>query len=739
MLTDALHYATQGWHIFPLQTGGKAPMVAGGFKQATVDAAQITAWWTANPTANIGISLDDSGLCVVDVDTHGDVNGFESLPLLGDLPDTAVARTPSGGAHYVFKNDGTPPPRKISLVRGIDLLSNGYIVAAPSVIDGKPYSWESQAVVSLPQSVRDMAAPKVHTVPSGIAPRSPATKDRDHTMHRASLWLERCDAAYQGQGGHGRLLWAAQGLVNGFMLSRSDTLGLLWSEYNPRCVPAWNQGETADVRDFERKVDQAEASPVKQRGWLLQEEEPFVAPAWMDAFIAGMANRIEPTKATAAEAIPASAEVIAELDEAWGNVEVLEEPSWKPSGLVGDIMQYILDTAQIPQPKYAIAASLAVVGTLVGQKVKSGWKHGRSNLYCMAVGGTSTGKDHPISMVERILEQSGAGDLIGGTDVTSDSAIEKRLSNHPVTLYPWDEAGHTLGGFGSMVDSHRATVVPTLMKLWSSGNKTYRGKDRAGRDNDSFSVRHPCLTIYGTGSTDKIASSLRKDQLKDGWLPRCLYFISTDLGKLTETDDTGHSIPAKILSKCKGFVDFVNPAALEVSVFSEQAVEQDWTITVPIEPAALEALKAFFNEARKIQQTGEETSELWGKAAEQADRIALVVACGMVHDLRDAKVTLANVSWAIGVVRYCIRSFSELISDKVVENDFERNLKMVLEKIKRAGRHGITKHALTRATRSIKGFERLDILKTLKEGQDIVEDIKESATRPMTVYIYKPT
>ena len=191
MLTDALHYATQGWHIFPLQTGGKAPMVAGGFKQATVDAAQITAWWTANPTANIGISLDDSGLCVVDVDTHGDINGFESLPLLGDLPDTAVARTPSGGAHYVFKNDGTPPPRKISLVRGIDLLSNGYIVAAPSVIDGKPYSWESQAVVSLPQSVRDMAAPKVHTVPSGIAPRSPATKDRDHTMHRASLWLER--------------------------------------------------------------------------------------------------------------------------------------------------------------------------------------------------------------------------------------------------------------------------------------------------------------------------------------------------------------------------------------------------------------------------------------------------------------------------------------------------------------------------------------------------------------------
>ncbi len=161
MLNDALQYATKGWYVFPLRPGSKAPLVAGGFKQATVDSTQITSWWTANPTANIGIALDTSGLCVVDVDTHGDINGFESLPLLGDLPDTAIARTPSGGAHYVFQNEGTPPPRKIGLVTGIDLLANGYIVAAPSVIDGLPYYWESETLDCLPEQVRQMAAPKV--------------------------------------------------------------------------------------------------------------------------------------------------------------------------------------------------------------------------------------------------------------------------------------------------------------------------------------------------------------------------------------------------------------------------------------------------------------------------------------------------------------------------------------------------------------------------------------------------
>ena len=732
MLKEALQYAAKGWHVFPLLPGEKKPLVANGFKEATVSTAQITKWWTQHPNANIGISLDTSGLCVVDVDTHGDVNGFESLPLLGDLPDTAVARTPSGGAHYVYLNDGKPPKRKIGLVSGIDLLANGYIVAAPSMIGGEAYYWESEGMASLPEEIRTMAAPKVHVQPAPMVKVSRIpTQDSNRLKHRASLWLEKCEAAYEGQGGHGKLLWAAQGLVNGFMLSRSDAMTMLWNEYNPRCVPSWNQGEPSHVRDFERKVSEAEASPIKTRGWLIQDETPFDEPSWMIELIANM------SKCQGLGTVVATPEMQEELDDAYKNISVLKEPNWTPPGLVGVIMQYIVDTAQIPQPKYSIAAALSVVGALLGRKVKSGWKNGRTNLYCMAVGGTSTGKDHPISMAERILEQCGAGKMIGGTDVTSDSAIEKRLSDNPVTFYPWDEAGHTLGGFGSQVDSHRATVVPTLMKLWSAGNKTYRGKDRAGRENDSFSIRNPCLTIYGTGSTDKIASSLRKDQLTDGWLPRCLYFISTDLGTLSDTEDTGHIIPDRIIRKCETFDKFINPKLREISVLSDET-EKDWAITVPIEQDAKRALEAFFMEARAIQQSKKDNCELWGKAAEQADRIALIVACGDVYDLRDAKVSIKEVEWAIEVVRYCIKSFSELISDKVVENDYEKNLKAMLEIIKRAGRRGITKSELTRKSRAIKGFERNDILKTLEEAQDIVLDQRETATRTATIYIYKP-
>ena len=249
-------------------------------------------------------------------------------------------------------------------------------------------------------------------------------------------------------------------------------------------------------------------------------------------------------------------------------------------------------------------------------------------------------------------------------------------------------------------------------------------------------VKYPHLSLYATGSTDKIATSLKKDQLSDGWLPRCLYFISHDLGVFDDEVEIDQPLPANIADKCSTFAKFTNPAMTQVSVLSEQAEFADWAIQVPVEDDAKMALKAFFAEARTIAGEGEETRHLWGKAAEQADRIALVVACGRVHDLRDSRITLEDVKWGIQVVKYCIESFTRLIDDKVVESDYEALLKYVLERIKRTGQKGISLSGLTRVTQSIKSAERKDILKTLIESERVAIDVRSTSTKPATYYVY---
>src|SRR5215469_11221378 len=109
LLAAALAYAARGWAVFPLQPGGKKPMAgSNGFKDATIDHAQIEAWWTKNPDANIGIATGAaSGISVLDVDVkawenkHGNASLRGLTEQYGALPDTPVQVTWSGGFQYI--------------------------------------------------------------------------------------------------------------------------------------------------------------------------------------------------------------------------------------------------------------------------------------------------------------------------------------------------------------------------------------------------------------------------------------------------------------------------------------------------------------------------------------------------------------------------------------------------------------------------------------------------------------
>jgi len=67
--TSALHFATRGWHVFPIAPGAKKPPVIDrGETQASTDPDQIHRWWRDIPYS-VGIATGPSGLVVVDLDT----------------------------------------------------------------------------------------------------------------------------------------------------------------------------------------------------------------------------------------------------------------------------------------------------------------------------------------------------------------------------------------------------------------------------------------------------------------------------------------------------------------------------------------------------------------------------------------------------------------------------------------------------------------------------------------------
>ncbi len=135
MLKAALDYAAQGLAVFPVNSR-KVPLTNNGFYNATQSGKTITEWWTQWPDA--GIAIPTAGLVVVDVDIEK--GGLESWAEIqeayGDLPQTRIHQTGSGGYHYVYKN---PDVRhignktRLAGLNGLDIRANGgYIVMPPS-------------------------------------------------------------------------------------------------------------------------------------------------------------------------------------------------------------------------------------------------------------------------------------------------------------------------------------------------------------------------------------------------------------------------------------------------------------------------------------------------------------------------------------------------------------------------------------------------------------------------------
>ena len=190
MRTAALELAARGIYVFPLAVNDKTPATLHGYKDATTDPRRIEDMWRHRPGGNVAIATGASGLVVIDVDTKHAVDGWDSLTAamdkLGELPGpTRMASTPSGGGHLYFRAPEGVEIRNSAgkLGPGLDVRARGgYVVAPPSVIDGKTYGWD----ITEPAKVLPDAWAKAMAVPVCKAPegRLPVAQHTDRRTRR---------------------------------------------------------------------------------------------------------------------------------------------------------------------------------------------------------------------------------------------------------------------------------------------------------------------------------------------------------------------------------------------------------------------------------------------------------------------------------------------------------------------------------------------------------------------------
>ena len=145
----ALQCIGWGFGVFPVKARGKAPACAHGINEYSHEREAVEVEWRRHPDLNVGIACGapSGGLLVLDFDVGEDKDGLATLKewekLHGELPDTAVAITGTGGQHHLYRTDRTGIHPSVNTELGVDIRSDGSYIVAPGSIhpNGEPYEW----------------------------------------------------------------------------------------------------------------------------------------------------------------------------------------------------------------------------------------------------------------------------------------------------------------------------------------------------------------------------------------------------------------------------------------------------------------------------------------------------------------------------------------------------------------------------------------------------------------------
>jgi hypothetical protein len=238
--------------------GAKNPIVENGFKSATTDPEIIERWWTATPTANIGIPTEHKIVIDVDVLEDGSENPFlQELP--NDFEPGAMTVTPRGGRHFWFRQNGIAlrnTGRGEVAYRVDTRADGGYALVPPSVTADGRYQWVADYELPRPEALP--------VVPKWLEQRAQSKKPKAETPAESS-GTDSVEDIPEGQ--RNNTLTSIAGGYRRIGMSRDAIAAALQVVNVERCKPPLGRDEVAGIAKSNARYEVNQTAQAVSEGW----------------------------------------------------------------------------------------------------------------------------------------------------------------------------------------------------------------------------------------------------------------------------------------------------------------------------------------------------------------------------------------------------------------------------------------------------------------------------------------
>ena len=718
LLESALAYASFGWAVFPVHSirdgrctcgrpdcasPGKHPLTRHGFRDASTDSAIIAVWWKRFPWANIAITTGDiSGrLMVIDIDCKPDkgISGEETwMQVAEDVPPTVEVLTGGGGRHLYFTY-----PEEVILKSGTNVLGpgvdlradGGYVLVPPSLHQsGRRYEWEAssdpiEGVTVAPAPIWLLNG-KIKAVQTDIHAPPELLPVAKVLELRSALSFINSDE---------RDIWLKVGMALKSTRAEQQAYGI-WTEWSM-------QSDKYDPHDQQRtwqSLDHYGGTSLSTLFWFAKQN------GWVEQAID---DRV----------------IFPVISNNNGFNQSVEPPDiYNPPGILKNILDYILLTAYLPQPAFALNAALSLVATVLGRRYCGETKL-RTNLYLISIGTTGSGKEHPREAIRIILDAADCDYLDGGENIASGQGLLTRVSMNPSILFQLDEFGLWMKSLQQRNPArHNAEIMPTLMKIYTSTNTKYKGTEYANqRERPRIDLVYPCVNIHATTTAETFYSSLTSSEVVNGCLSRLLVVDTTDMPEGDEREIIEDAVPPPTV------IEWIVEVTRRERMHGNLARLSDYSPTRVVKsPEARELFVQFLRETKRRRQNANnlETDYILRRVYEKADKIATICACA--ENLDCLIVSKEHAQWAISFVTYHTDRLLAQIGDRIADTPFEQALNEFYRAIVDRGERGVTLRELNRYKpfRAYPPKDRGQIVETLvKSGQVSLVELKTAGRR----------
>ncbi len=357
-----------------------------------------------------------------------------------------------------------------------------------------------------------------------------------------------------------------------------------------------------------------------------------------------------------------------------------------PGGTLEKMMNYITDNSAVSVPFFSLGASLSMLGNVLGQKVmtQSGL---RTNLYCIALGYSGSGKNGPMATLPQLLKKTTASQIVGPSEVTSDAAILGWLSNDSGNgRNCWmcmDEIGQMLAGMKNP-NSPQAGIPRLLTKLFSSAN-TSETKAYADASKNMLIVWH-LLGFFGATTPERMWEAVGSAGILDGFLPRILFFESLHEAPFPRWN-INFEIPADLIQEISDLYEIPIEYSQTAGNLAQATQLYDSPIpnVIPLTPAAGEIYQAFMQEYHKLKNdyrkdpTG--IAAVYGRTAEHAWKVALIHAASR-QGASVSCIDTESIKYACQLIEFLTGRMITQIQENITDTEIGKKKQQIIKSIR---------------------------------------------------------